>query len=118
MKLCRFNYFLKEDEKIIFYGECRLKSITAFDILDKEGMLLASDKRLVFCKIIGDHPHLIDSFDYKYISSCDIKGDGEDKYLYFKYNGDPVKIMGVDSSQFDKIMKLIYLDCESYKITF
>ena len=55
MKLCRFNYFLKENEKITFFTECKLKSITTFDILDTEGLLLASDRRLIFCKLIGYH---------------------------------------------------------------
>ena len=87
MKLCRFNYFLKENEKITFFTECKLKSITTFNILDTEGLLLASDRRLIFCKLIGDHPHLLQSYEYKYISSCRIK-ENDDTYLYMKYNGE------------------------------
>ena len=118
MKLCRFNYFLKENEKIIFFTECKLKSITPFNILDTEGILLASDKRLIFCKLIGDHPHLLESYEYKYISSCDIKWLDENEYLYLKYNGNPVKIMGLDKIEYDQIIKLVFLDYESYNITF
>lgn len=113
MKLCRFNYFLKENEKIAFFTECKLKSITNFDLLDTEGILLASDKRLIFCKLIGDHPHLLKSYEYKYISSCTIKGVDENEYLYLKYNGDFVKLMGIDDSICEEIIKLISL---GYKI--
>ncbi len=107
MKLCRFNYFLKENEKITFFTECKLKSITAFDILDTEGLLLASDRRLIFCKLIGDHPHLLQSYDYKYISSYCIKENDDDTYLYMKYNGDPIKIMGLDKSIYEDIINFI-----------
>ena len=57
MKLCYFNYFLKEGERIISTFECRLKTINAFQILDKEGILVATNFRLLFCKVIGEHPH-------------------------------------------------------------
>lgn len=114
MKLCRFNYFLKENEKIVFYTKCRLRSITAFDIIDTEGMLLASDRRLIFCKIIGEHPHILQSYDYKYISSCDIK-ENDDTYLYIKYNGDPIKILGLNKSTYEDIIKIVSLgDKASY----
>lgn len=109
MKLCRFNYFLKENEKIVFYTKCRLRSITAFDIIDTEGMLLASDRRLIFCKIIGEHPHILQSYDYKYISSCDIKENDDDTYLYIKYNGDPIKILGLNKSTYEDIIKIVSL---------
>lgn len=107
MKLCHFNYFLKENEKIVFFTECKLKSITAFDILDTEGMLLASDRRLIFCKIIGEHPHLLQSYDYKYIWSCNIKENDDNTYLYFKYNGDSIKITGLDKSTYENIISLV-----------
>lgn len=107
MKLCRFNYFLKENEKITFFTECKLKSITTFDILDTEGILLASDRRLIFCKLIGDHPHLLQSYEYKYISSCRIKENDDDTYLYMKYNGDPIKIMRLDKPIYEDIINFI-----------
>lgn len=107
MKLCRFNYFLKENEKITFFTECKLKSITTFDILDTEGILLASDRRLIFCKLIGDYPHLLQSYEYKYISSCRIKENDDDTYLYMKYNGDPIKIMRLDKPIYEDIINFI-----------
>ncbi len=107
MKLCRFNYFLKENEKVLFFTECKLKSITAFDILDTEGILLASNRRLIFCKVIGDHPHLLQSYEYRYISSCDIKENDNNTYLYIKYNGDPVKIMELKKSVYEEIVSFV-----------
>ncbi len=107
MKLCRFNYFLKENEKVLFFTGCKLKSITAFDIHDAEGILLASDRRLIFCKVIGDHPHLLQSYEYRYISSCDIKENDNNTYLYIKYNGDPVKIMGLKKSVYEEIVSFV-----------
>lgn len=107
MELCRFNYFLNENEKITFFTECKLKSITAFDIIDTEGLLLASDRRLIFCKLIGEHPHLLQSYEYKYITSCNIKENKDSTYLYMKYNGDSVKIMGLDKHVYEDILSYI-----------
>lgn len=107
MKLCRFNYFLKENEKINFFTNCKLKSINAFEIVDEEVMLLASDRRLLFCRVIGDHPHLLQAYEYKYISHYSIKENDNDTYLYLKYNGDPIKIMGLDQSVYEKIIRFI-----------
>ena len=107
MKICRFNYFLKENEKLTFFTECKLKSITAFDILDTEGLLLASDRRLIFCKLIGEHPHLLQSYEYKYIASCHMKENEDGAYLYMKYNGDPVKITGLDKPAYEDILNCI-----------
>ena len=67
MKLCYFNYFLKEGERIISTFECRLKTINAFQILDKEGILVATNFRLLFCKVIGEHPHLLQSLAEYYL---------------------------------------------------
>lgn len=94
-------------KKITFFTECKLKSITTFDILDTEGILLASDRRLIFCKLIGDHPHLLQSYEYKYISSCRIKENDDDTYLYMKYNGDPIKIMRLDKPIYEDIINFI-----------
>ena len=105
MKLCYFNYFLKEGERIISTFECRLKTINAFQILDKEGILVATNFRLLFCKVIGEHPHLLQSYDYKYLCSAESKEDGE--YLYAKYNGDPLKISQLDKDEIEKILLLI-----------
>lgn len=107
MKLCRFNYFLKENEHVIFFEKCKLKSITSFEMLDTKGILLASNMRLLFCELIGEHPHLLQSYEYKYISTCDIKGSDDDIYLYMKYNGDPVKIMGLEESLYQDLINII-----------
>lgn len=107
MELCSFNYFLEENEKINFFTECRLKGITSFDILDAEGILLASDRRLIFCKLIGDHPHLLQSYEYKYISSCNMKEYNDSIYLYMKYNGNSIKIMNIDKSTYETIVGFI-----------
>ncbi|WP_455538739.1 PH domain-containing protein [Terrisporobacter sp.] len=105
MKLCYFNYFLNEGERIIFTFECRLKAINTFQILDKEGILIATNSRLLFCKVIGEHPHLLQSYEYKYLTSMEFKEDGN--YLYAKYNGDPLKISSLDKDEIDKILLLI-----------
>ena len=38
-------------------------------ILNEDGIILASDSRLLFCNMIGDHPNLLVAFDYKYITN-------------------------------------------------
>lgn len=109
MKLRYFDYFLKENEEIKIHVKCKLKSITAFDIINTEGILLASDRRLIFCKLIGEHPHLLQSYEYSYVSSCCIK-ENDDICLYIKYNGDPVKILGLDKFTCDKIINIVSSD--------
>lgn len=105
MKLCYFNYFLKEGERVLCTFECRLKFIDAFQILDQEGLLMATSSRLLFCKVIGEHPHLLQSYEYKYICSVEFKEDG--KYLYAKYNGNPLKISQLDKNEVNQILLLI-----------
>lgn len=105
MKLCYFNYFLKENEKIVAQYDCRLKAISAFEIIDEKGVLLCSDARLLFCKVIGEHPHLLQSYEYKYLTNLSFKEDG--KYLYGKYNGNPIKISEITKEEADKILHII-----------
>ena len=57
--------------------------------------------------MIGDHPHLLQSYEYKYITSCNIKDNEDGTYLYMKYNGDPVKIMGLDKPVYEDILNYI-----------
>lgn len=106
MKLCHFNYFLHENEKIIHRANCTLKSYNEYKIYNMEGIFIASNMRLLFCNIIGDHPHLMNDYEYKYITNLQIKGDGED-YLFFKYDGYPIKIVNIKKSDLDLFMNTI-----------
>lgn len=106
MKLCHFDYFLKENEKIIHMANCTFKSYNEYKIIDMEGIFIASNMRLLFCNIIGEHPHLMYDYEYKYTTNLQIKGDGED-YLFFKYDGYPVKIIDIKKSDLDFFMNII-----------
>ena len=108
MKLCRFNYFLKQGEKIIYTFNCHMKSLINFQILNEDGIILASDSRLLFCNMIGDHPNLLVAFDYKYITNTQIK---EDNSIFMKHNGEPIKITNLDKESSQKIIETI----EKYK---
>ena len=104
MKLCYFNYFLKPKENILGVFNCKLKSITTFQMLSEDGVLVATNTRLIFCKVIGEHPHLLQAYEYKYITNLKLKDKG---YLYYKYNGDPVKISNVDDEDMKKLVHII-----------
>ena len=104
MKLSYFNYLLKDHEEIISTFNCRVKMITAFKIMDEEGILVATNFRLLFCVLIGNHPHLLQEYDYKYITNINIK---DEMYLYGKYNGDPIKISNMQKDEVEKLIHII-----------
>lgn len=102
-----FNEILKEDETILVSANCTLKSFINFTIVDKSGVLLVCDKRIVFGQIKGEHIYLVQDFDYKLITSfAEKKDDDGNKYMIFKYNGDRVKILDIKDN-FEKISETI-----------
>ncbi|MEG1409857.1 MAG: PH domain-containing protein [Terrisporobacter sp.] len=116
MKLCRFNYFLRKDEKALSTISCRMKAYIQCQIIDTEGIILITDSRLCFCNIIGDHPNLIIEFEYKYINSVKLK---DKNYICFKYNGDPIKITDMNLENVQILLNFIsnYTDIVINKVS-
>lgn len=89
---------LKEDEKILASLNCNLKSFIDFTIVDKDGVLLVTNDRVLFCEYVGRNLSVVHNFDYKLITSFTVKEDDDkNKYIIFKYNGDRVKITNITS---------------------
>ena len=77
---------LKEDEKILASLNCNLKSFIDFTIVDKDGVLLITNDRVLFCEYIGRNLSVVHNFDYKLITSFTVKEDDDkNKYIIFKY---------------------------------
>lgn len=84
---------LKEDEKILASLNCNLKSFIDLNIVDKDGVLLITDDRILFCEYIKSHLSVVHNFEYKLITSFKlIEDEDTSKHINFKYNGDKVKI--------------------------
>lgn len=99
---------LKDDEQILASLNCNLKSFIDFTIVDKDGVLLVTDKRVLFCEYIGSNLSVVHNFDYKLITSLAGKQDDDkNKYIIFKYNGDRVKITNVTSGDIVKAAEII-----------
>ena len=64
---------LKEDENILASLKCNLKSFIDFTIVDENGVLLVTDTRVLFCKYIGRNLSVVHNFDYKLITSFNLK---------------------------------------------
>lgn len=100
---------LKENENILASLNCNLKSFIDFTIVDKDGVLLVTDNRVLFCEYIGKNLSVVHNFDYKLITSLNVKEDDDkNKYIIFKYNGDRVKITNITSGDVLKTAELIY----------
>ena len=99
---------LKEDENILASLKCNLKSFIDFTIVDENGVLLVTDTRVLFCKYIGRNLSVVHNFDYKLITSFNLKEDDDkNKYIIFKYNGDRVKITNIQSGDILKVCEVI-----------
>ena len=99
---------LKEDENILASLNCNLKSFIDFTIVDENGVLLVTDSRVLFCRYIGQNLSVVHSFDYKLITSFNLKeDDNRNKYIIFKYNGDRVKITHIKSGDILKACEVI-----------
>ena len=92
---------LKEDENILASLKCNLKSFIDFTIV-------VTDTRVLFCKYIGRNLSVVHNFDYKLITSFNLKeNDDKNKYIIFKYNGDRVKITNIQSGDILKVCEVI-----------
>ena len=99
---------LKEDEKILAALNCNLKSFIDFTIVDKDGVLLVTNDRVLFCEYVGRNLSVVHNFDYKLITSFTVKEDDDkNKYIIFKYNGDRVKITNITSGDILKAAEIV-----------
>ena len=77
---------LEEDEDILASLNCNLKSFIDFTIVDQDGVLLVTNKRVLFCKYKGRDLSVVHDFEYKLITSFNVKEDDyKNKYIIFKY---------------------------------
>lgn len=99
---------LKENEEILVSLNCNLKSFIDFTIVDENGILLVTSTRVLFCKYVGSNLSVIHNFDYKLITSFNLKEDeNKAQYIIFKYNGDRVKITNIKSDDTLKAAQII-----------
>lgn len=99
---------LKDDEQILASLNCNLKSFIDFTIVDKDGVLLVTDTRVLFCEYVGRNLSVVHNFDYKLITSLTLKEDDvKNKYMNFRYNGDRVKITNITSGDIVKAAEVV-----------
>lgn len=95
-------------ENILASLNCNLKSFINFTIVDKNGVLLVTDSKILFCEYVGKDLALVHDFEYRLITSFDVKEDyDKKKYIVFKYNGDKVKITNITSGDISKVEEII-----------
>ena len=97
-------------ENILASLNCNLKSFINFTIVDKNGVLLVTDSKILFCECeyVGKDLALVHDFEYRLITSFDVKEDyDKKKYIVFKYNGDKVKITNITSGDISKVEEII-----------
>lgn len=108
MNICKFKYFLKDDEIVRGIFSCKLKAFVNLQMIEEKGIIIASDSRLIFCNTIGDHYNFIVDFNYSYITSLKVKELSQDeKYLTLYHNGDLVKITDILEEDINDIIKYI-----------
>lgn len=99
---------LKENEDILASLNCNLKSFIDFTIVDEDGVLLVTNSRVLFCKYIGSNLSVVHNFDYKLITSFELKDDEDkNKYIIFRYNGDRVKVANIKSGNILEVADII-----------
>ena len=98
---------IKESENILASLSCNLKSFIDFNIVDKDGVFLITDDRILFCEYVGRDLSIVHNFDCKLITSFDVKEYDGSKYIIFKYNGDRVKITNITSGDISKVEEII-----------
>ncbi len=104
---------LEEDEDILASLNCNLKSFIDFTIVDQDGVLLVTNKRVLFCKYKGRDLSVVHDFEYKLITSFNVKEDDyKNKYIIFKYNGDRVKITNITGGD---ILEVAYIMSKKQK---
>lgn len=95
-------------ENILASLNCNLKSFINFTIVDKNGVLLVTDSKILFCECVGKDLALVHDFEYRLITSFDVKEDyDKKKYIVFKYNGDKVKITNITSGDISKVEEIV-----------
>ena len=105
---------LKENETILASLKCNLKSFIDFTIVDENGVLLVTNKRVLFCKYKGRDLSVVHDFEYKLITSFNVKEDDyKNKYIIFKYNGDRVKITNITGGD---ILEVAYIMSKKQRI--
>ena len=97
---------LEEDEDVLASLNCNLKSFIDFTIVDQDGVL--------FCKYKGRDLSVVHDFEYKLITSFNVKEDDyKNKYIIFKYNGDRVKITNITGGD---ILEVAYIMSKKQRI--
>ena len=105
---------LEEDEDILASLNCNLKSFIDFTIVDQDGVLLVTNKRVLFCKYKGRDLSVVHDFEYKLITSFNVNEDDyKNKYIIFKYNGDRVKITNITGGD---ILEVAYIMSKKQRI--
>ena len=103
---------LEEDEDVLASLNCNLKSFIDFTIVDRDGVLLVTNKRVLFCKYKGRDLSVVHDFEYKLITSFN-EDDYKNKYIIFKYNGDRVKITNITGGD---ILEVAYIMSKKQRI--
>ena len=83
---------LEEDEDILASLNCNLKSFIDFTIVDQDGVLLVTNKRVLFCKYKGRDLSVVHDFEY---------------------NGDRVKITNITGGD---ILEVAYIMSKKQRI--
>ena len=105
---------LEEDEDKLASLNCNLKSFIDFTIVDQDGVLLVTNERVLFCKYTGRDLSVVHDFEYKLITSFNVKEDDyKNKYIIFKYNGDRVKITNITGGD---ILEVAYIMSKNQRI--
>ena len=105
---------LEEDEDILASLNCNLKSFIDFTIVDQDGVLVVTNKRVLFCKYKGMDLSVVNDFEYKLITSFNVKEDDyKKKYIIFKYNGDRVNITNITGGD---ILEVAYIMSKKQRI--